>query len=185
MQRHQFGFGSAVQASQLTKATGFDADNYRMVVKTHFNKVVFENDMKWQQWEAAGGPKAVQDAVGWLRTNGVMRIRGHNLVWPSLGYCPADVSTLSGTALVNRVLAHIDNESQYFRVRTNIEDWDVVNEPYTNFSLLNKINGITSGRGTVAQEAAVMKTWFDRTAADDPLPSLYLNDAGVVENPPG
>lgn len=183
MQRHQFGFGSAVQASQLTKATGFDADNYRMVVKTHFNKVVFENDMKWQQWEATGGPKAVQDAVTWLRTNGVMRIRGHNLVWPSLGYCPADVSALSGATLVNRVLAHIDNESQYFKIRSNMEDWDVVNEPYTNFSLLNKINGITSGRGTVAQEAAVMKTWFDRTSTDDPIPSLFLNDAGVVENP--
>ena len=182
MQKHLFGFGSAVQANELTKVTGTDADNYRATVKTLFNKVTFENEMKWQQWETTSGTKTVQDAIGWLRTNGITNIRGHNLVWPSWGYCPSDLPTLSITDLTNRVLNHIDNESQCFKIKNYMKDWDVVNEPYVNHSVIDKINGITSGRGTVTQDASVINTWFARTGTDDAYPTRFLNDANVVEN---
>lgn len=181
MQKHLFGFGSAVQAQELTTVTGADADTYRATVKALFNKVVFENDMKWVQWEAAGQPAKVQNAVTWLRANGITNIRGHNLVWPAWGYCPTDLPGLSVPALTTRILMHIDSESQYFKIKNYMSDWDVVNEPYVNHSVMDKINGVADG--TLAQDAAVIRTWYTQAAGDDTCPDCYLNDFGVVENP--
>ena len=183
MQDHLFGFGSAVKADELTTVSGTDADTYRTNVQSLFNKAVFENDMKWVQWETVSGTNKVKNAIGWLMSHGVLNIRGHNLVWPSWTYCPGDLPGLTGTALTGRVFSHIDNESGYFKIKSNMRDWDVVNEPYTNHSLMDKINGISSGRGTVAQDAAVIQTWLSRTANDDTFPNCFLNDAGVTEIP--
>ena len=182
MQKHLFGFGSAVRANELTTVTGTDADTYRAKVKGLFNKVVFENEMKWIQWETANDPHSVQNAISWLWGNGIFNVRGHNLVWPSWGYCPSDVASLSGSALTSRILGHIDNETGYFKIKNYMQDWDVVNEPYVNHTVLDKINGVAAGsRGTIAQDAVAMKPWYAQVATDDAFPFRFLNDAGVVE----
>lgn len=182
MKKHLFGFGSAIRAQEVTTATGSDATTYRANVTALFNKVVFENDMKWLNWETTNDPKTVQNAVSWLWTNGIFDIRGHNLVWPSWTNSPTDLPGLSVSALTSRVLTHIDSETEYFKIKNYMSDWDVVNEPYTNHNIMDKLNGITSGRGTVAQDAAVIKTWYTEATADDAYPYSFLNDAGIVEN---
>ena len=45
LQRHAFGFGSAVTA-QLLNANTDDGYAYRAFVEQHFNRAVFENDLK-------------------------------------------------------------------------------------------------------------------------------------------
>ena len=52
MLRHAFGFGSAVVARHIV-SEGFAPDRYRWVIAEYFNKVVFENDLKWAPWETS------------------------------------------------------------------------------------------------------------------------------------
>ena len=73
MTRHAFGFGSAVTA-QLLCAEGADGRRYRDVVERLYNKIVFENDLKWWAWEIGKTNRHtrfrrayVDKAIAWLR----------------------------------------------------------------------------------------------------------------------
>lgn len=46
MQRHAFGFGTAVKASRINGGGGADNAMYREKILENFNHVVFENDLK-------------------------------------------------------------------------------------------------------------------------------------------
>ena len=94
MQRHAFGFGSAVGARRIM-AKGEDADRYREVIEKHFTKVVFENDLKWGTWawENMKERPTKLAAIDWLRENGI-QIRGHVLVWPSWRHMPERIEKM-------------------------------------------------------------------------------------------
>jgi hypothetical protein len=47
--KHDFSFGTAAQASMILDTTP-NGSNYRDILKKYFNEVVFENDLKWQNW---------------------------------------------------------------------------------------------------------------------------------------
>src|SRR5260221_4208836 len=51
MQRHAYGFGTAVAGDQLLGADA-NTQRYRQFILDNFNMVVLENDLKWQGWEA-------------------------------------------------------------------------------------------------------------------------------------
>ena len=165
MKSHEFGFGSAVAADGLN-AAGIDGDRYRWVIPRWFNKVVLENDLKWPSWEADRN-KAL-GALEWLRSNGITRVRGHNLVWPNWTYLPSDVQKMATNpeALRARILNHIQDEVS--ATQGQLVEWDVLNEPYTNTSLQQVLGD---------QEMAV---WFQATAKADPAPLLYVNDYSIL-----
>lgn len=165
--RSSFGFGSCVTTEALT-AGGPDGERYRAVVKQSFNKVVFENDLKWPVWEETWRRQKTLDALHWLHAQNIL-VRGHNLVWPSWRMSPKDLVTLKNepALLRKRVEDHIREEVA--ATRGLISDWDVVNEPAGNHDLLD----------VLGQEAMV--DWFRITHETDPVPVLYLNDyAGLV-----
>jgi endo-1,4-beta-xylanase len=176
--RHAFPFGSALQAARLTAGPALagqpdDAASYRHVVETLFNAGSLENDTKWPPWEGDWGPSFNQPqalaALDWMRDRG-MRTRGHVLVWPGWSNLPQSLQRLRGTpdaALIpQRVLEHIDDLTT--RTAPYMDEWDVVNEPYTNHDLMDQF-----GPG-------IMVDWFVRAREHLPRAGLVLNDYDIL-----
>ena len=63
MKRHAFGWGTAVAAEQLL-GTSADSQRHREAILANFNMVVFENDLKWPQWEQ--NRQRPLDGIRWL-----------------------------------------------------------------------------------------------------------------------
>ncbi len=167
MKRHAFGFGTAVAADQLLQNTA-DAEKYRQFLIDDFNMVVFENDLKWPGWES--NRQRALNGIEWCRKHNLSRIRGHNLVWPSWRRMPADVQRLAGdpAALRQRVLSHIDDVMG--ATQGLIAEWDVINEPYTNYDLMRILGD------------EEMAEWFKRARAADPGTHLFINDYSILSN---
>lgn len=170
--RHEFLFGAAVKALALVLDNEAGA-KYREIFLKSFNGAVFENDLKWLDWEA-GSPALVAPALWWLRDNGIRHVRGHNLIWPSRGNLPQDVREMLDAKVV-------DKAKLRQRIRNHIADWtaalspflteiDVVNEPVTNRDLMDAL-----GEDEIAE-------WFRLARAGAPAAKLFLNDFGIVES---
>lgn len=165
MTKHAFGWGTAA-AGRFLLGDGADSEKYRRAILDNFNMAVLENDLKWPQWERDRDTPLA--ALKWFRANGI-RVRGHTLVWPGWRWLPKDLKELAGDpeALRRRVLDHIRDEVS--ATRGLLEDWDVVNEPYTNHDLIDLL-----GREEMA-------AWFHAARGLDPAPVLYLNDFNILE----
>ena len=162
--RQAFAFGSAVNAQALVSDDAADL-KYQAVIKANFNRIVFENDLKWARWQTdrETPPKALQ----WLRANGI-QARGHVLVWPSWRHLPAELKNLENdpAALQSAVDAHITDEAS--SLRGQLHDWDVLNEPYKNHDLMDIL-------GPQSQVE-----WFQKAHQADPAATLYVNDYGIL-----
>lgn len=165
MTKHAFGWGSAI-AGRFLLGEGADSEKYRQAILDNFNMAVLENDLKWPQWER--DRETPLGALKWLHENGITRVRGHTLVWPGWRWLPNDLKDLAGdpAALRKRVLEHIRDEVT--ATRGLLEDWDVVNEPYTNHDLMDIL-----GREEMA-------AWYKEAREFDPKPALYLNDFNIL-----
>ena len=165
MTRHAFGWGTAVAADQLL-GTSPDSEKYRNFILDNFNMVVLENDLKWPQWES--NRQRALNALHWLRDHGITKLRGHNLIWPSWQYMPANVQPLASdpAALRNRILDHIRDEAS--DTRGLLEDWDVLNEAYTNRQVQDILGD------------AEMAAWFQAAKESDPEARLFINDYSIL-----
>jgi GH35 family endo-1,4-beta-xylanase len=169
MKRHAFGFGSCVTADQITGSSPDDA-RAREIIERYFNRVVFENDMKWPaMWD--GVPAKLDKSVAWLAERKI-EVRGHNLLWPSWQWSPPELKQYENDpAELRRVCAErVTSAVSHFRGK--LVDWDVVNEPYNNVDLL-KILG-----------REVMIDWFKLAKAADPACRTFLNDFGIFDGGP-
>jgi endo-1,4-beta-xylanase len=162
--RHAFGFGSAVTAEHLTADTP-DAVRYRQIVEQYFNTAVFENDMKWPPNYERINPR-VDPALDWLLERGI-RVRGHNLIWPSWKWSPRPLREHENNPeeLRRRTYARVTEAVSHYRGR--IVHWDVVNEPYSERDLLEILGD------------EVMVEWFKLAKAADPECLMFLNDFGI------
>lgn len=163
--KHAFNFGTALSAESLL-AGGRDA--YRKILLEHFNMATLENDLKWEAIEDWRFPldRGVQ-AVEWLREAG-LAVRGHVLVWPGWENTPARLQRLKNdrAALAKAVTDHIRRMMTALEGRC--EQWDVVNEPFTNHEVLDLLG------------PEVMVDWFELARSIDPKPKLYINDFGIL-----
>jgi GH35 family endo-1,4-beta-xylanase len=166
LRRHAYKFGSAVACARLDEASP-DADRYRDVIRTHFNRVVIENDLKWGGWEQTSQRPVTMRGLDWLRGQGI-EIRGHNLVWPGWDYLPKDLyeRRTDPDYLERRVREHITDEATALAGR--LVEWDVVNEPYNNHALQDILG------------ADILADWFGLAHECDPGALLYLNDFNIV-----
>lgn len=162
MTRHRFAFGSAVVARTIVEDTE-DAKRYRQVIEECFNRVVFENDLKWPYWN----PKVVAPATDWLRARDIS-IRGHCLVWPSWKNTPGDLIELKERPdeLRKRVADHITEIVSTYRGK--LVDWDVINEIRTNRDLLDVLGD------------DVAADWFRLARGADPDVRLWINDYDIL-----
>lgn len=161
-QKHEFGFGTAVDATTLNNRAP-----YREILLKDFNKVVFENDLKWPQWENEYNRQQMFDATDWLRKN-KFDIRGHVLVWPSWRWLPGHLQDLKDNpvALQKAVTAHIKEEA--WEMDGKLTEWDVLNEPFTNTDLQ-----------TICGEDKMID-WFNTTRKVDKKAILYINDFSII-----
>jgi GH35 family endo-1,4-beta-xylanase len=168
MKRHAFGFGTAVVAGTLSTAGG-DNDRYQKEVERLFNRIVFENDLKWGPWEEGASNSGywrrqyVDSAVKWL-TDRHIDIRGHNMVWGTWRYLPASVKALSGDkpALEKAIEKRIADVGG--AMAGKVVDWDVVNESVPEHDLTDILG------------KSQMVTWYQLAHKADPHARLFLND---------
>jgi len=170
MTRHAFPFGSAI-AIDGVKDPGPDGQKYRQFIERNFNRIVFENDLKWRVWKADNvwARKFRTETLAWLDQNSI-QARGHCLVWPSWRNLPQDLAGLKDdpAALGQRVTDHIAEEVGALRGR--LVEWDVINEPYDNHDLMD----------ILGNEAMV--DWFKQARAADPGARLFINDYAILAN---
>lgn len=170
--RPSFAFGSAVDARSLVGDSP-EARRYQQFVEQNFNRVVFENDLKWPGWEATNSKLYSRSqtlaAADWLRARGI-EFRGHCLVWPSWGNLPTDLAGLRDQqeALSKRVADHVTEEVTALKGRP--VEWDVINEPFSEHDLMDVL-----GREAMAQ-------WFKLAHAADPQARLFINDYSILSN---
>ena len=180
MTRHAFAFGSAVDAKILLQS-GPDADRYRAVILENFNKVVLENDLKWQGWEKDRATGLA--AVAWLRAHGIA-VRGHCLVWPGWKNLPKKLEPLAASpdTLRQTVLDHIADELG--ALRGQCTEWDVVNEAFNNTDLQTVLTGVKrdSAPDWIERHAVPLADWFRAAHAADLAAKLDINDYSILSS---
>ncbi|WP_051367289.1 endo-1,4-beta-xylanase [Hamadaea tsunoensis] len=156
-------FGTAVPNSKLGDST------YSTILDREFNMITPENEMKWDATEPSQNSFSfgAADAIVAHATAHGQRMRGHTLAWYQQQ--PGWVQNLSGTALRNAMINHINQVMAHYKGK--IYAWDVVNEAYAD------------GTGGGRRDSNLQRTgndWIEvafRTArAADPAAKLCYND---------
>ena len=161
MQRHLFGFGTAVNAALITPAS---PSPYMEHIQKLFNKAVLENHLKWGHW-SADSVSVATTAIDWLNSRRIP-VRGHVLVWPSWVFMPSHVSRSDPALLQRQISDHIDEAARLFEGK--LPEWDVANETFTQYEAINLIG-----------ENAV-PSWFRRAREKMPGVKLYINDYDIL-----
>ena len=168
MQRHEFGFGTAIRSDWIVGGDSPDHERYREVLKKYFNKAVFEDDIKWHNWidRSPNGKKRreqVLAALDWLEAQDITP-RGHVMVWPSWPRVPDFVRDLGDDPpkLRQAILDHIADQTSVLGRR--LAEWDVINESYAHNDVMNVL-----GRGAMVE-------WFQAAHKGAPDVKLFYND---------
>lgn len=161
MVRHQFGFGSAIPASRFLTNTTFRNKVYEL-----FNEVVFENDLKWPNFNPNSTLNLRRSLDSLDKHN--IAVRGHTIMWPAWRWLPTSLRTFENdlVALRLQIDKHIDEVTQFAKGR--LIDWDVINEPYSEKDIMAILGN------------EVMADWFKRTRQNDRGVKRYLNDYGIL-----
>jgi GH35 family endo-1,4-beta-xylanase len=161
MTRHKFGFGTAIPANVFVNNSIF-----RNKVFELFNEVVFENDLKWPQFNPYSTTN-IRRSLDSLEARKIA-VRGHNVIWPSWRFSPSSVKLLESdpVALRAAVDKHIDEVTKFTSGR--LVDWDVINEPYSEHDIMDILG------------KDVMADWFKRVRNNDRTVKLYLNDYSII-----
>lgn len=167
--RSAFGFGTALPFRRLIEDT---PDNliFREKLLELFNAASNENDLKWPQWiddreNSTYSREQAMAGLRWLREHG-LPARGHVLVWPGWNNLPDIVRDRRGTPqqdeIPGLVLDHIRDIGA--ATRDWVEEFDVLNEPFTNHDLMDLFG------------PQIMVDWFKTAREAMPGVALYLND---------
>lgn len=165
MQRHEFLWGTCVATGPMLGNTPDDL-KYRETLKQYFNHAVIENALKWVGI-ARNGYAAPDQMVAWLQENNIS-VRGHNLIWPGKQFLPKSALDLLDKPEALRQLCDTHITETASRYSGKLADWDVLNEPFTNHLLQDKL-----GEGEMAH-------WFKLAKAADPKARLYINDYAIL-----
>ena len=172
LRKHDFEFGTAMVASRLMDSTTPSAATYRAKILELFNAGTLENDTKWPPWIGEWGNSFNQTqtvaALNWAQQQG-LAMRGHVLVWPSERNMPEQFrSALAATdpGIPQVILDHI--EDVLTATAGKFVDWDVMNEPFDNFDVMQKYGN------------ARMIDWFNKAREHAPNAGLFVNDYGIL-----
>ncbi|WP_437611600.1 endo-1,4-beta-xylanase [Sorangium sp. So ce834] len=172
--KNYFPIGAAVDSqSYMTHAA---------LLKTHFNSVTAENEMKFESLQRTEG-NFTYDAADRIVSFAVasnMKIRGHALVWhsqnPSWLFSNGAGGTVSKEALLARMNSHISNVVRHFEGK--VYAWDVVNEAMMEdgtYRTGNLADGQRSRWYEILGESYIAEA-FKLAHAADPDAKLFYND---------
>jgi GH35 family endo-1,4-beta-xylanase len=169
--RHAFWFGSAFAADWLYENWDTpDGKRYREKMVELFNGVALENDLKWARWE--NNPDVALKVLRWFEQHDV-GVHGHVLVWPGLEKFrvqDADEVWAAAQDDPDVLRRRIDHHIVDILTATHglVQDWDVVNEPYTQHEFLDLL-----GRDEMVH-------WFKLADKHAPDANLFLNDFSIL-----
>ena len=145
LQRHAFGFGSAVVAKRFSGESEDDR-RYREIVDRLFSIVVFENDLKDGNWapDFDAPRKAQRNAelnhvFTWFAERHIA-VRGHYLMQVATPFNLHDVK--DSTVIRERTFASVKERLGF--VQDRVIEWDVINHPiaWNGADMLNKRPGL-------------------------------------------
>lgn len=178
-QRHEFGFGSAVQARLLGENQQANS-TYQAKAAELFNVATVENNFKWPAWEGNWGSnfsrQTADRALDWIESQGI-EARGHVMVWPGADNLPNSLQSLINQSslspaeqqqLRDRIAAHIADLGAFTDGR--ITAWDAVNEPRANNDVMRLLD----------EGDDAMATWFEQARAATPGARLFLNEYDIL-----
>lgn len=148
------------------------------LIRTHFNSIVSENDMKWMNIHPERDKFNFEHSDKFIAYGEAnkMFIVGHALVWHSqlapYVFKNDDGSTVSKEELFKRMKEHINGVVTKYKGR--VHGWDVVNEALAEDGTLRK-----SQFFQVAGEEFIEKA-FQYAREADPKAELYYNDYNMV-----
>lgn len=161
-------YGAAIAAGKLNEAA------YTTIANREFNMVTAENEMKidatepnQNQFNFTNGDRV----FNWAVQNG-KRVRGHTLAWHSQQ--PGWMQGLSGTALRNAMINHINGVLAHYRGR--MAYWDVVNEAFADGSSGARRDSNLQRTGNDWIEVA-----FRTARGADPTTKLCYNDYNIED----
>jgi endo-1,4-beta-xylanase len=166
--RAAFQWGTALQMARLVVDSP-DNRRYRQITEELFNAASPENDLKWPtwtgEWGAGFGQEQTLAGLRWLKERG-FHTRGHVFVWPGHKNLPKPIQERIGTDKQHEIPAMVHAHIREIARATKglIDEWDVLNEPFTNFDLM-KIFG-----------DEIMPPWFKVAREELPGVPLYFND---------
>ena len=132
MQRHAFGFGSQVDAVALARDSA-DARRYQDLVARLYNKVVFQNDLKWGPWlkgvdnslKSRYSRTGVWKALDWLEARRIP-VRGHWMIHNVLKKLPLSYWVVRDPQALRQALEeHVREETSALAGR--LVEWDAIN----------------------------------------------------------
>ncbi len=166
MLRHAFQFGTAVSSAMINSPTA-NGRKYRHTLLKYFNHAEVENGLKWGPWHDKRRRAKTLRAVRWLADHH-LKIRGHNLIWPSWRWMPAFAVKLKThpRQLRRAVEQHIFSEAR--ALRGKVDCWDVINEPLDNLSLQHLF-----GR-------SILTDCYKTAHRADPHAVLYVNEYEIA-----
>ena len=145
LNRHAFGFGSAVVAKRFSGESEDDR-RYREIIDRLFSIVVFENDLKDGNWSLDFDEKRksqrnaeLDRAFAWLAERHIP-VRGHYLMQVATPFNLHDVK--DSAVIRERTLASVKERLEY--VKDRVIEWDVINHPiaWNGADMLNKRPGL-------------------------------------------
>lgn len=166
--RAAFQWGAALQMQRLVVDTP-DNLRYRQITDELFNAASTENDLKWPTWIGEWGDGFSQEqtlaGLRWLRARG-FHTRGHVFVWPGHKNLPKPIQQRIGTAQQDEIpaLVHAHIRELARATKGLLDEWDVLNEPFTNFDLMKLFGD------------EIMPPWFKIAREELPGVALYFND---------
>jgi endo-1,4-beta-xylanase len=158
----------------------FDDSVSAGLIKTQFNSITAENDMKWERVHPTLNEYTFDRAdeiVDFTQRNDIELI-GHTLVWHSQlgkGVFTAEENEeihVDSATLMSRVKEHIFTVAG--RYKGKVHGWDVVNEALNDDGTLRE-----SGFLKIAREGYISKA-FEFANEADPEAELYYNDYNLV-----
>ncbi|WP_226038749.1 endo-1,4-beta-xylanase [Natrinema sp. DC36] len=179
MQRHAFGFGTAVNAAHLVEETD-PGDEYRTAITDLFNKAVLENRHKWNFWEIPSHRKSAETATWWLLDRG-LELRGHTCIWQrrNQGAIPDDVlqamNSGDGAYIESRSDEHVSDIVGTHSGAENVTEWDVLNEPVEFHEMTDLIDP-----DAPSTRAPKIVDWYRIAADADPDARLYVNEYEIL-----
>lgn len=130
LQRHEFGFGSAVPVKWLVEDSQ-DGRNFRNIVDRLFSIVVFENDLKEGEWSPEASAEKRQQrnaqldqAFAWLEARHIP-VRGHYLMQVATPY---NLHGINDAEVIRQRILEGTRERLGF-VKNRVREWDVINHP--------------------------------------------------------
>jgi endo-1,4-beta-xylanase len=163
--------------------TTSDYRKLRQNLLKDFNGASFYNDLKWTEWYYQR--QLALDGIAWLKRNKMPITRAHNLIWPNFEpdfLMPRDLINRSTPAAQVKRIVEQRMAEQPGALKGQIPEWDVVNEPFTNYDVQGRIasTGLSAEKGVLP--TAVVADWFKIARKADPKALLFLNDFGILEN---